>query len=313
MPRIDGARLKFFREKRGWTQERLAAESHIDKGTISRRERDGKVGLASAHTVEQLCKAMKIDRAVLSGEAPLPDEATRHADRPKGEIRFKMHDQNRNALGLVSLRYGISQDVVLAMAPLLFFIAAESSLAERRSACAAAEAALTAVQEAIERLPANPSTYDGKSEKAIDVEMASIKRRDLFALPNQGGDVFGVQYDQNYDYGTDNPFVNFLRDALAKVVPQNDDTKFRLAEVDDLYPGYLPAYHVCRDEALNIVRNNAKAARGILTGVVPLHEMAKELSGQATPERREAWALERVQKADQEIAERIANLPEFHP
>lgn len=56
--------LRAAREQRGWTQERLEAESGVAQATISKIER-GDVGNPSSHTVEKLELALRIRRGSL--------------------------------------------------------------------------------------------------------------------------------------------------------------------------------------------------------------------------------------------------------
>src|SRR5215470_16329907 len=111
---LNGKALKEARQKKGWTQVELseATKPKIDVSTISRIER-GKPIRVRANTLSALAKALDVHPESL---CPTP-EAERDV------IKLRIECGARNALTLVALRYRISREHIVEIAPLLFFIA----------------------------------------------------------------------------------------------------------------------------------------------------------------------------------------------
>ncbi|MYK30901.1 MAG: helix-turn-helix transcriptional regulator [Boseongicola sp. SB0670_bin_30] len=114
--------------KRGFTQQQLAEKIRCSKDTVSRWER-GETSRVRAHLREPLCKALGVEWDVLTKP---PDLKT--TERPFGFTRMQRLVSRHvpPALLIVARRYGIRPMDVLDIAPLLFVIAAERSLLERR-------------------------------------------------------------------------------------------------------------------------------------------------------------------------------------
>ena len=77
MQKIDPSRLKELRNRKAWSQEELSRQTQlpglpkIDKQTISRIE-SGKQKTHRSLTVQSLARALGVEPAVLTGDAPLP-------------------------------------------------------------------------------------------------------------------------------------------------------------------------------------------------------------------------------------------------
>ena len=114
-------------------------------------------------------------------------------------------------------------------------------------------------------------------------EEQSIKARDIFGVKvaeaEEAGRFLGTRGD-DYDDAEHNPFVVFLRKALAKVI----DTTEGMDSVR-WTPGLWPSYEICADEASALVGGDEKATCAILCGAAALHEMPK-----ASPADRAVWA-----------------------
>lgn len=268
---LNGKALTEARRKKGWTQVELseATKPKIDVSTISRIER-GKPTRVRANTLKALAKALDVR----------PESLCPVAEAERDVMKLRIESAARNALTLVALRYRISRESIIEVAPLLFFIAAEQCLQERRKRIAEIRAtadALFDLQRGICHLPAHWPVDEG----AIKSEEQSIKARDLFGKKVLDDEQhFMSELDADYDEAEQNPFVVFLRDTLAKLgKPPGVAESVRWAH------GLWPHYEICNEEAAKIVGEDATAAHAIVCGAAALHEMPK-----GSPEQRAEWA-----------------------
>jgi len=92
MTKIDPARLKQLRNSKGWSQDQLAdytkfgRHPKIDARTISRIE-SGKQANTHGSTAQKLARALGVELAVLTGEAPT------FAELPHLLLAFLLHLQ----------------------------------------------------------------------------------------------------------------------------------------------------------------------------------------------------------------------------
>jgi len=271
MAMLDGKMLAEARRKKGWTQVELsdATKPKVDVSTISRIER-GKPSRVRANTVRALAKALDVQ----------PDNLGPTAEAERDVMKIRMETAARNALTLVALRYRISRESIIEVAPLLFFIAAEQSLKDRQKRITdvrSAADALFDLQRAVRHLPMHWPV----DESAVSSEEQSIKARDLFGRKVlDDAQQFMGEFDADFDEAERNPFVEFLRDSLSKVSGSNE-----VAESVRWSPGLWPRYEICAEEAGTIVGNDAKAGHAILCGAAALHEMPK-----GAPQQRAEWA-----------------------
>jgi transcriptional regulator with XRE-family HTH domain len=289
MAMLDGKVLADARREKGWTQVELsdATKPKVDVSTISRIER-GKPTRVRANTLRALAKALDVQ----------PGNLCPAAEAERDVMKIRMETAARNALTLVALRYRISRENIIEVAPLLFFIAAEQSLKERQRRITDVRAsadALFDLQRSIRHLP----LHSPVDESAVSSEEHSIKARDLFGRKVlEDRQQFMSELDTDFDEAEQNPFVEFLRDSLSKVSDSNE-----LAGSVRWSPGLWPSYEICAEEAATIVGNDAKAARAILCGAAALHEMPK-----GTPEQRLEWAQGEFDRKDRDFDDLLGNL-----
>src|SRR5581483_9373437 len=84
--------------------------------------------------VEKVAKALGVEVAVLVGEAPIPDGIGRPEKPNAGsdyQLSVRLDGALRNAFELAARRYGVSVSKIAQLAPLMFVILAEVSLARR--------------------------------------------------------------------------------------------------------------------------------------------------------------------------------------
>jgi transcriptional regulator with XRE-family HTH domain len=268
---LSGKALAEARRKKGWTQLELsdATKPKIDISTISRIER-GKPTRVRANTLAALAKALDVH----------PESLCPTAEAERDVMKLRIESAARNALTLVALRYRISRENIIEIAPLLFFIAAEQCLQQRRERTAELRAsadALFDLQRGIHHLPPHWPV----DESAVGSEEQSIKARDLFGKKVlDDAHQFMSELDADFDEAKQNPFVTFLRDGLSKIGNSPE-----AAESVRWTPGLWPSYEICTEEAANIVGNDAKAVHAIVCGAAALHEIPR-----GSAEQRADWA-----------------------
>jgi transcriptional regulator with XRE-family HTH domain len=264
------------RKKKGWTQSQLseATKPQISVSTISRIER-GKPSRVRESTLKQFAAVLGVNSRDLSEpEATEPDL-----------VKLPMGTSLRNALALVARRYRVGRRFIVELAPLLFYIAAEQSLAVRQKRLEDIREAAKSLENLQTRTPHLPSLYP-VDEEALRVEEKSIKAQDLFgqSFAEAGHDSFGRR-SESYDEEEENPLAAFLSEALEKTRGPNDGN-----EPVRCPPSWgSPSYWICYDEAAELVGGDEQAAGAILSGHAALHEMPK-----GSPEQRAAWARSRL-------------------
>ncbi|MDH6259685.1 helix-turn-helix transcriptional regulator [Bradyrhizobium sp. BR13661] len=279
MEQINPFILKSLRHQKGWSQDRLAEMSGVNKQTISRIERGGKD--TRDHTIRQLAQALGVIPAELTRKTLPSEDSQTEPARRRPKSRFRVSDTAGNYLYLISERYFIKPWQVLELAPLLFCWAAEMSLGERRTkikkledACSAARA----VEREMRHLPPSNLMY---SEEKITAETRSIEANDIFGMCF-GDDDFSDGSLHNQGDDEDNPFAVFLSKLTAEIGD--------VATFEGFSPIDYPIFEVCRKEALDMVGGDEVLAERILSGIVDLYEMPKELQDFAgKTEDRAAW------------------------
>jgi XRE family aerobic/anaerobic benzoate catabolism transcriptional regulator len=98
-----GARLRSFREEKGWTQAELARRSGVSLRFLADVERGD--GNASLLRLAELCDALGISLASIVAEAgPRIDEIARFAALPRAERVRRLAGVGRDSIALVGLR-----------------------------------------------------------------------------------------------------------------------------------------------------------------------------------------------------------------
>jgi len=289
MKKLDHSVLKQLRNAKGWSQEQLATKTkseglpRIDKQTISRLER-GERGKTRDRTIEQLARALNVEPAVLTGEAPVPEmELESEPLSPKSQLNVRVSRATRNALSLVAQRYRwVHPSQIVELAPFLFCWAAEASLRRRRDRVSELERAMENVRNLSSGIWDGPPHPDSEYlEKDLEAEHDSINMRDIFGN-------FKYEDPEVYsDNNAEDPFSTFLRDLVSDF---SDIAKFE---------GFLsdgsPSYSVCFDTAEELAGGNPDIAEMILSGSVALNEMPKELLSPNKTKERVEWMLANVE------------------
>lgn len=287
MPRINPLRLRHYRAKQNFSQDDLAGQSGIDKGTIFRIEA-GKTKRNGIRVIEALAKPLKIEPAQLTSADMEGIEAPTEEFFPKTQLNMRVTAEVRNALALVSLRYGVKPAEVIEFAPLLFHLAASESLQDRatrleslQQARAGVEAFSGRFKHITERL-----VSDWDAENLETMEARSIATRDLRGDRLDDGDSVTDSRPLEYDDDEGNPFVVHLQERLKAVQADAAD------RLEGWYSYAGVRYEICREQALEWFGGDEDAADDFVSGRYSINDMPREIRG-AEPAERVAWAIQK--------------------
>ena len=124
--------LKAARKNRGWSQKELAEESNLSIEQISRWERSPQPTKPRSSSRKRLIEALRVSWEELS-KAPSHQGEEESKILPTEQLHYRIKSSVKNALVLASRRYNIKEVDIIELAPLLFLIAAEKSLAVRET------------------------------------------------------------------------------------------------------------------------------------------------------------------------------------
>jgi DNA-binding Xre family transcriptional regulator len=303
--RIDPERLNAAMAKKRLSVKALArnassGEHKISERTISRLRSGREAGGVRRRNIEALAAALETQPGILTGELPAPD-AVQPASPLFPETRWsiRLPQAIRNAYGLVALRYGLPAARIVELAPLLFLLMAEQSLACRRQRLEDIRKADALRRELAwqERHLPLEAAFDGVLDDIYEAEQTSIEKLDLFAeaLLDDASLRAATQVYEDYEKDEQNPFAAFLR-ALATDLKAADGQ----SEVNKVSRDQCQ-YKLCRERALALADGDVALANAILDGSLPLHELPSEL-------RQPAFKTARLEWFRQKAAERRAAL-----
>ncbi len=286
--------LKTLRKRSGLTQEALAKEGKVGIATIKRIEAAEETYEARSLVAERLARALGVAVEALSGE-PLDDREGESKLRFFGyrPIKGAVRAENALSFDMVEHLYGVPADRQIAVAPLLFALAAEGSLAWRKEK-------LTVIDEAVKRLATLAESaghlsfaHADRVGEGSDWERESIERRDLF-----GRHASDRAYDQGYDPNTHNPFVDYLR-MFAKRI-ESDDIQI---EIDlDIF-NELPRYGIGERIIEEATGDDRRAYYAMSRGHVRVRDIPQGLLGEERKDERIAWLISHIPEKEREALE----------
>jgi hypothetical protein len=264
-------------------------EHQISLRTIDRLLSGKQPGGTRPQTIEAIARVLGILPGVLTGDLPEPVTGQPEA-RPSLETRlnFRSSTEKRNAYSLVAMRYGVSATLIAELAPLLFLLTAEQSLASRRQHLKErreAYAALSEVEQHTRHLP-EIGGFASLPDKICAAEQSSIEQRDIFAEAVRDDEkLWSDDLIYTDDEHKDNPFASFLRRRAAEIEALN--------EVDKV-SRYRVEYRLCREQAVALADDDEALAGDILDGIVPLHELPSELRRDDAKTARLEWLRQKA-------------------
>ena len=273
---VQGKRLRALRQARGLTRAELASRAKVSVARIQRLEAAARAATSRADQTK-LAKALAVHPDVLTGAARMPALG----DAP-GAARASavLSPETRLAYDLLERRYrftdetgrerGVGLKDVVAVAPLLFALVAEASLAWRKAELAELREALGRAQDFVWRSERHRFARDVSAAlKWSTHEEEAAERRDLF------GDPLPASHRHQPEAHLVNPFADYLR-RLAKDVDEDD------VRIVGGYEWPFPAYRVCEDDLRRIAGGSALAAAALAAGDVRLADVPERLLAEAT-------------------------------
>jgi transcriptional regulator with XRE-family HTH domain len=299
MAKLNPMILKALRLRKGWSQERLAEMAKINKQTISRIERRSEPCQTRENTLKRLALALSVEPAELMRDALASEGQSSELPKRRRQSGFGVSRTANNFLFLISERYFVRPWQVMELAPLLFCWAAEMSLRERRHRLNKLEEACKTARALEKEMPHLPAASFMYSDEKIAAESRSIEAHDIFGLCF-GDDDFSDGLVHSFGDDVDNPFAVFL----AKLAEEMGE----MASFEGFSPIDYPVFEVCRDQARGMVNGDKTLAERILSGIVDLYDMPKDLQGVVgNADKRAIWVREQADafiNAHREAAER---------
>ena len=289
---LDPQRLRALRKGKRMSRRQLAERSKVSQRQIARIESSATT--VRSTTLARLAKALgeKVETLVDDGRIdPRPSAA------PSTQLGFKVSPQLRLAYDLVSHRYGPSRREIIELAPLLFTLLAEGSLAWRRQCLDEVEEAMKRLSDLGEKSQLYFTKCLPHAEEGYFMEEVSIDENDLLGDTVRDEAQYTWLSGFNDDHYAVTPFADYLR-KLGKdlrssgKVDFSPETKLHVAvgELDVIW-GADP-YQVCRDELNEITGGSESACSALAYGDVQLSDIPKELMTPDAKEKRVAWLEE---------------------
>ncbi len=294
--------LKTLRDSKGFTQEKLSDKSGITKRTISRIE-VGKGGKTRAHTVKQIAKTLGVLPEALckapDAEAKEEEEFRRlFASNVYNLKKHHLDGETLIAYDLVDKHYGVSMRQLVNVAPLLFTLLAEMSLADRRRRAKETKAALEAHQPTLTDFFAN---RDGPPDDFLAVPKFKGFDSGMFEFFSGLGSeervsrssLFRYLWDSDFGYHVDNAFTDFLKQLAREL---GDDNEALDPEQVAFKPDISFAVSIFSEYLKNLTGGSRRADFALSRGHVRIQQIPDELmeEGEDAASRRKKWLEEKV-------------------
>jgi len=286
---INRHRLKSYRDQLNLSLDQLACRAKVNRSTIHRIETGKKE--PRANTIQMLAIGLGVHPSDLTSNDDLILPTPPKVEAPKSQLGFKVGNEARNALAFVAERYGVKQATVVKLAALLFVLAAESSLNERRRN-------LQKVRDCrLEIGSCSTLLREGGEELELREEY-SISQKDIFGRILDDEDVQWDPWDGDVDeVGKYNPFAEYLRAGFGQ---HGGADRFL-----DWHSSFGPEFEVGLDEARTFAGGDDLAVTMLVQGAIGVHEVPVGLRGDEMADQRADWLRTRA-KAVEEVRQEQA-------
>ena len=287
---IDPQNLKALRKGKGLSRSALAAKAGVSERQLARLESPGPKRKVRATTFKRLANALGADVNEISGAVPVAPKLAPREDG--GTRRVRVSPQVRLAYDLIQYRYGPTLMQILELAPLLFVLLAEGSLAWRRERLAEVDEAIKRLDELSEDSQLYFASCISDVEAGRDCEGDSIANADLL-----GEDVQSDESVQSLGMDTSRvePFATYLRKMAEDIGMEGGivdfDPPYREA-VDPTWGGR--SYEVCRDTLGELAGDSTDARWALAHGDVRVSQIPKDLLEPEAKDQRIAWLESRL-------------------
>lgn len=295
---VDPDCLRAARNSRKMTRAELAEVSGVSERHIARLESSRKD--VQGPTLDALAGALEIAPDILTGRGRGWQRAE---DGEQADIRLT--PELRLAYDLIHRVYGPTTDELVQLAPLLFTLLAEASLAWRRGRLAEAEAAMASMEGLAAR---HHQLYYLKYLSGIEQghaqESTSIDSKDL--LGDLVRDEEHWQWFNEDDLVAVTPFADFLCHLVHKlgiegVVDYWDGNPEAIVGFDDIW-GAEP-YQVCRENLTELCGESEHARWALASGDVRVADIPDGLLEPDATDARVRWLEDRLSASTRELRE----------
>ena len=286
-------RLRKARLDQNLSRKALAERARVSERQIQRLEDPEQASRnVRNHTVTQLADALGVGTEQLTGVRPMSD------DTQTVRIGPALVPGVALAYELIERRYKVTLGEVINMAPLLFAVVAEQSLAWRNvEAERINDAADRLVKLASSRM--RVALHGGNAVNEVGHEWEAISRPDLF------NDPFPADYDFFPDEDWDgNPSADYLRMLVEELEPfwgelGDSDAgpgriRFETYDRTGAVAPRVPQYSVCGDDLHEIAEPHSDALYALHAGDAHLSDIPNELLADEAAEERRAWLEDRL-------------------
>lgn len=275
--RINPERLRKLRTTKKLSRQRLSHQSGVSPRQLLRLEDDSAASQVRVRqkTIADLATALGIEPGVLTDELPMPEDLSPEISGKGGSVKVSvaLEPEVQLACDLIERRYRVPRKTIFNLAPLLFALIAEGSMAWRREK-------LADVENAAERISTMLPLVAESARHGASLERGSIENTDLF----------GKEVGREATHLGCNPLTMYLRELATQIdSPSAIQIRSRPLNVTNAALANIPSYLVCRDELLKIVGRSKKAALTLECGHARLRDIPDELQG----EDRVRWLEER--------------------
>ena len=309
---IDPSRLRALRDSRNLSRDKLASQSGVSARQIARIEGQDTPTAHRPQTLDRLARALDAKPGVLTGEEPLPPS------RPLPDpVRFSgyMGSATRLDYDLVSRRYGVNTKQIIELAPLLFTMLAEGSLAWRREKLEQVEQALSDLRNLADE---HSQLYFTRLQVDIDtgcgIEESSIDQADVLGDVVRGEENEFSWSDAVYDV---TPFADYMC-KLANDIGQPDIISFE--DLDYSLPNFVyrdeiygvEPFRLCGKDIDEITGGSKHARWALVCGDVRISDIPHELVSEEARDQRVEWLEGRlsddVKTANEDWESLMANI-----
>ena len=289
---IDPKRVRSLRDSRNLSRDKLASKSGVSARQIARIEGQDTPAALRPPTLASLARALDVESAVLTGEKPLPLSLPQ-ADGVR--LSVQMGSATRLDYDLVSRRYSVTAKQVIDLAPLMFAMLAEGSLAWRREKLKQVDQALSDLRNLARE---HSQLYFASLQVDIDtgcgIEERSIAQADVL------GDLARDEDNELGDFlaGEATPFADYMR-KLASDIDQPDIISFEDSD-NSLVLGYrheiygVEPFRLCSKGVDEITGNSKYAQWALLSGNARISDIPQELMSEEAKDQRVEWLEDRL-------------------
>ena len=344
IPRINPESLKTIRLRKELSRQKLAKKSDVSDRQIKRIEDSDADVTVRPTTLTKLAGALGVDAEILA-DTPKQLESLPVLPTQDVQLSTKVDSQVRLAYDLVKHRYGASQKDIINLAPLLYVLLAEGSLARRRQWVEKAEAAMKTLEQ-VDDEREYLRIEDYRMEESIAAERNSIEKHDHwgYSVETRG---WWINMEDN-----DNQFTEYLL-KLSKELNMSGLINYWAREIEDMIndnfgPGinladlrrgysesrhsrrYGPRsasgeileaifgrfyldwgvrnYQICQAEMIELSGNSLEALLALVRGDVRIPEIPEEWMVETKKDTRVEWLKSKMSAETQELAARYREL-----